>query len=339
MPERMSVDTLLNLAQSAVDLGNIPAACEFYEIGLVQYPNNGQVFEAYAEIMLHFIQDQDRAAQMLRHAINVCPDDGYVKYLNLAQLLTGREALECYRRAYEILLRDLGRARKKKNQKTIRRTIASVRCGAAELFLTDLCDEPEAEQECEANVNDANFYCDDSVEVHQLRGSLRLSQQRNEEALVSLRRAVELTHSLGEEYQPTLNSKVELGKLLMQVDATDAFRFLLELLQLDDSNAYVWFLLGESARMRKRYHDAARLLKHSRIRAAQIPDSAEALSDIDRAIMVLVEEMGGPDMVQHIPHMDHPNPIALLEPEGDDGGAEDNEAGWEAASDDDEDES
>jgi tetratricopeptide (TPR) repeat protein len=337
MPERMDLHTILSLAQSALDMGQIPAACEFYEVGLAQYPNSAEIFEAYAEIMMHFVQDADRARQMLQHAINVCPNEGHVKYLNMAQLVTGREALDCYRRAYEILVNELGRARKKKQQKVIRRTIASVRCGAAELFLTDLCDEPEAEQECETNVNDANFYCDDSVEVHQLRGSLRLSQQRNEEALESLRRAVELTHSLGEEYQPTLNSKVELGKLLMQVDATDAFRFLLEVLQFDDTNAYVWFLLGESARLRKRYHDAARLLKHSRIRAAAMRDSAEALADIDKAILVLVEEMGGTEAVMTIPNMDHPNPIALLEPEEDGDDEDEKEAEWEPASDDDND--
>lgn len=330
----MDLNTLLSLAQSALNMGQIQAACEFYEVGLSRFPNNADIFEAYAEIMVHFTQDTNRAQQLLQHAIQVCPDEGHVKYLNLAQLQHGREALDSYRRAYEILVRDLGRARKKKQQKNIRRMISSVRCAAAELYLTDLCDEPNAEEECETNVNDANFYCDDSVEVHQLRGSLRLSQQRNDEARESLRRAVELTHSLGEEYQPTLNSKVELGKLLMQVDPTSAFRFLLELLQLDDSNAYVWFLLGESARMRKRYADSARLLKHSRILASAMADSTEALGDIDTAIMVLVEEVGGSEAVQQIPHMDHPNPIALLEPE-DDSDADEIEREWEPASDED----
>lgn len=333
----MDVSTLLNLAQSAVDMGNIPAACEFYEVALAQSPNNSDVFEAYAEIMIHFMNDLERGMQMLRHAINANPDEGHVKYLNLAQLLTGQDALQCYRKAYEILINDLGRARKKKQQKNVRRTIASVRCAAAELFLTDLCDEPNAEAECETNVNDANFYCDDSVEVHQVRGSLRLSQQRNDEALVSLRRAVDLTHNLGEEYQPSYESKVELGKLLMQVSPCEAFQFLLEVLQLNDRNPYVWFLLGETARMRKRYPDAARLLKHARVLVAGAGSNAapEAIRDIDAAIMVLVEEIGGVERVNEIPHMDHPNPIALLQEEEDDAEGDEegdlNEPTWEDA--------
>lgn len=335
----MELRTLLELAQSAVDLGNVQAACEFYEIALVQYPNNIEVFEAYAEIMMHYVQDAERAKQMLQHAVNVNPDEGHVKYLNLAQLLQGHDALQCYAKAYQILVNELGAARKKKMKTTIRRTIASVRCAAAELFLTDLCDEPNAEAECEANVNDANLFCDESVEVHQLRGSLRLSQQRYDEALSSLRRAVELTRKLGEEYQPTYESKIELGKMLMEVCPRDAFLFLLEVLQLNDRNAYVWFLLGETARLRQRYADSARLLKFSRHLASQMEGGASALAEIDQAIVVLVNEMGGADAVNQIPHMDHPNPIALLEPEdGDEADEDDPEAEWEAASASDDDE-
>lgn len=336
----MDVATLLALAQSAVDCGNVPAACEFYEVALVTSPNNVEVLEAYAEIMIHHAQDTERGMQMLRHAINVNPDEGHIKYLNLAQLLHGREALECYRKAYEILIRDLGRARKKKDQKNIRRTISSVRCAAAELFLTDLCDDDDAEEQCETNVNDANFYCDDSVEVHQVRGSLRLSQRRNDEALEALRRAVELTHSLGEEYQPTYESKIELGRLLMQVCPVEAFRFLLEVLQMNDANPYVWFLLGESARMRKRYPDAARLLKRARQMVVATAETAnpQALVDIDAAILVLVNDVGGNEAVCAIPNMDHPDPISLLEPEEDDeeGDDADKEPEWENANSDDE---
>ena len=338
----MNVTTLLGLAQNAVDVGNVPAACEFYEVALQMSPNNDVVLEAYAEIMMHFVRDAGRAEQMLRHAVALNPNEGHVKYLNLAQLCSGHEALALYGTAYTIAQRELGRSRKKKQQKAIRRTLSTIRCAAAELYLTDLCDEPNAEEECEKSIDDANFYCNDSVEVHQLRGSFRLSQKRCEEAAESLRIAVDLTHRLGEEYQPTYESKVELGKLLMQVAPGEAFRFLLEVLQLDATNPYVWFLLGEASRLRQRYADAARLFKHARLMVS--PTNAEAIHEIDSAILLLVSEMGGEAAVNSIPHMDAPNPLDHLQPEdeeegdNDDGEAVDDEAQWEAASTDSEDE-
>ena len=74
------------------------------------------------------------------------------------------------------------------------------------------------------------------------------------------------------------------------------------------------------------------------------PTNAEAIHEIDSAILLLVSEMGGEAAVNSIPHMDAPNPLDHLQPEdeeegdNDDGEAVDDEAQWEAASTDSEDE-
>lgn len=311
----MNTETLLALAQNAVDVGKLQAACEFYEVALQQSPNDINVLEAYAEIMLHYVQDAGRAEQMLRHAINVSPNEGYVKYLNLAQMISGVEAVLCYKKAYSIIKQEMSRTTKRRRRLNYERELATCLCAVAELYLTDLCDEEDAEQNCETAIAEAKRVCDRSIEVHQLEASLRLSQVRNEDALTSLRTAVALTHKLSEEYQPTYESKVELAKLLMQVDHTEAFQFLLEVLQLNDTNAYVWFLMGETARLRKRYHDSARLLKHARTIATVSNAGAEALAEIDATIRLLIEEMGGEAAVAQVPHMDSRNPIEFLEPE------------------------
>lgn len=49
------------------------------------------------------------------------------------------------------------------------------------------------------------------------------------------------------------------------------------MLQLGDNNPYVWFLLGECARMRHRYADAARLLRRARVMNVVSDGDAEAL--------------------------------------------------------------
>jgi predicted Zn-dependent protease len=344
----MDLETFLGMAQHAIDTGNIQAAFEMYEAALQRAPNNVDVLEAYGEMMLHH-GDPEAAKRLLLHAVTVCPNEGHVKYLNLAQLSTGHAALGYYESAVSVLLGDLSKARKLKTKKHINRTISTAKCAMAELYLTDLCEEPEAEERCERYVIDAEMYCKDNIEVHQLKGSLRLSQNRPEDAIQALRTAVKLTHTLGEQYQPPYESKLELGKLLMQVDPKDAFDFFLEILQLDDSDPYVWFLLGESARLRGcKNNDAARILRHARLRvvAAQVGD--EALAEIDQSIRLLIEAIGGADAVALIPNMEAPNPLDYLEPDAEDEEAEeapediadeelleDAEAGWEDIDDDD----
>ncbi|KAG8341845.1 hypothetical protein ERJ75_001736100 [Trypanosoma vivax] len=316
----MDVGTLLALAQNAVDVGNIRAAQEFYDVALVREPRNNDVLEAYAELMIHHIQDVPRAKQLLMHAIEVDPDHGHVKYLNLAQLCEGEESLGYYQRAVQVVEREIRSCRKRKERSHLSETLSTIYCAIAELFLTDLCFCSDAEQQCEEAVRHAMETNVRSVEAHQIQASLRLSQNRPDEALQSLRRAVELTHTLSEAHQPTYDSKVELARLLMQVSPVDAYRFLLEVLHLGENNPYIWFLLGESARLRKRYADAARLLRRARVMLTLSDGADEALKEVDTAIAVLVEEMGGAAAVEQIPDMDHPNPIELLQPEEDEEG-------------------
>lgn len=338
----MDVCTLLALAQNAVDMGNVNAACEFYEVGLQQSPNNDEVLEAYAEILIHFGKDLVRAEKMLRHAVSVNPNEGYVKYLNLAQLCGAEEAVRHYRTAYSIAERMLGKCKQKKQKKALTEAMSTMCVAVAELYLTDLCFAPDAESNCEQAIQCALKMNSRSVEAHQAKGSLLLSQSQPEEAVSFLSKAVELTRTLGEEYQPTYESKLELARLLMQVNPAEAFTFLLELLQLNDMNPYVWFLLGECARMRKRFVDSARLLRRARVllllsytqnsshgeairgqtansmeEGGSTPvlsdEDAAALQEIDQAIGVLVQEMGGPEIAAQIPQLDCTNPLELLE--------------------------
>ncbi|EPY31664.1 TPR domain protein [Strigomonas culicis] len=331
----MDTATLLSLAQSAVDAGNVRAGFEFFEVALSQSPNDDEVLEAYAEVMIHYAQDLPRAQQMLRHAIDINPNEGYVKYLNLAQLCEAKEALQCYTKAYEIADQMLTRTRKKKAKETLRETMCTMCCAVAELYLTDLCFEEDAEAQCERAVARAIELTARSVEAHQLQASLRLSQCRPAEALAALRVAVDLTHHLSEEHQPTYESKIELGRLLMQVSPDDAFPFLLEVLQYGDNNPYVWFLLGECARLRKRFVDAARLLRRARVMLVASSGDADALHEVDSAIAVLVQEMG-PEAAAQIPDLDHVNPLELLQPEEGEGNDEEeyedlDEPEWEPA--------
>jgi tetratricopeptide (TPR) repeat protein len=321
---RMPVDTMMVLAEHALQEGNHAAACEFFESALHREPHNIDVLEAYGEVMFHHVHDNERARTLFVHSVEVSPDVGHVKFLNLAQLSDGAEAVACYDNACRVLRAELTRCKTADARDETNRALCEAKTALAELYLTDLCDEENAEQRCEAALNEALRYCRESVEVHQTLGSLRLSQERCEEALASLLQANELTYELDEAQQPSYESKVELGKLLMQVSLPDAFSSLLATLELDYENAYVWFLLGETARQRRRFPDAARLLKRARL--VVDAENAEAVTEIDGAIQLLVTDMGGAAEVNKIPDMDHPNPTAVLQAEDESESDEDEDA-------------
>lgn len=81
----------------------------------------------------------------------------------------------------------------------ITQQLASVCCNAAEVYLTDLCEEPDAEQQCEKWVQKALSYeiptadmpenKKPSVDALQLLANLRISQCRASEALLAILKA------------------------------------------------------------------------------------------------------------------------------------------------------
>ena len=315
----MDVDQLMAMASHAQDTGHVDAACDFYEIALQKMPHHADVLEAYAEVLLHYKNQSDRARQMLRHAIEVCPDEGYIKFLNLAQMSGGFEALRLYEAAVQIIKQEMSRARRPQRKRFLGREASTATVAAAELFLTDLCDEQGAEQRCELLIQEALGYWPTNMEAMQAMGSLRLSQQRPDEARGALLEAIRLHKAAPESQQPSFDSKIELSRLVMQVDLSAAFNFLLLVLNMDDTSALTWFLLAECARMRGRFVDAARLFRRSRIVASHC-NQEHALEEIDNGIRALVVDMGGnADVLSNIPDMDHADPISLLtQEEGDD---------------------
>jgi hypothetical protein len=62
----------------------------------------------------------------------------------------------------------------------------------AELYLTDLCMEADAEQQCERLLEMALKHSPLSPEAHQVLASVRISQQRNQDAVALLLRSIEL---------------------------------------------------------------------------------------------------------------------------------------------------
>lgn len=62
------------------------------------------------------------------------------------------------------------------------RHIGSAYASIADLYMTDLCDEPEAEEHCQNALNEAFKVDKDNIEAHQSMANLRLVRNNDQEA-------------------------------------------------------------------------------------------------------------------------------------------------------------
>ena len=87
-------------------------------------------------------------------SITVAPDTGYSKYLSLAQLMDGEEALSLYNKGIQLILKEQQTGISKKEDEAedettkskadkLRKELSNSYCAVAELFMTDLCDADE----------------------------------------------------------------------------------------------------------------------------------------------------------------------------------------------------
>ncbi|KAF2209285.1 hypothetical protein CERZMDRAFT_47269 [Cercospora zeae-maydis SCOH1-5] len=129
-----------------------------------------------------------------------------------------------------------------------KRKLANALCGIVEVYMTDLSWEDDAEARCESLVTEAMCVEEEtSAEVLQTLASVRLSQDRREDAQSALKRSLALWMGLEPENPavPDFPTKVSLSRLLMEAGLeNDAMEVLHRLIQEDDQSVEAWYLGG-----------------------------------------------------------------------------------------------
>jgi tetratricopeptide (TPR) repeat protein len=115
-----------------------------------------------------------------------------VLHMYVGQLSVGEEALHAYQEGIRCLRTALTLVGPSDSAATsvnpsavqeLQQQLATACCNVAELFLTDLCYNENAEQQCERFVTEALNTLPDHLDALQTMTSLRLSQKRNTEAI------------------------------------------------------------------------------------------------------------------------------------------------------------
>ncbi len=124
--------------------------------------------------------------------------------MNMGQILEGAEAEQCYQMGVQLMKRDLASLSDEAQRKGLTRELSAGLVSIAELWMTDLCFDPNAEQNCQEAARQAVDADPTHPEAWQTLASLCISQQQPERALEALQRGYDL-------WKPTDDDEEEEG--------------------------------------------------------------------------------------------------------------------------------
>ncbi|KAI1807656.1 TPR domain-containing protein [Daldinia bambusicola] len=182
---------------------------------------------------------------------------GPEKFLCLAQLSEegGKDSVTWFERGAAALrkqIQTLEGARRRTDEQAVqldelKKKLAMTLCSVAEVYMTDLSWEDDAEPRCEALVTEATLVAPDFAETWQTLANVRISQARFDDAKAALTRSLELWKDLPPQDPavPDFPSRVALARLLMEVEMEqEAIEVLERLVGEDDESVEVWYLGG-----------------------------------------------------------------------------------------------
>ncbi|KAI4641544.1 hypothetical protein J4E93_007641 [Alternaria ventricosa] len=204
--------------------------------------------------------DPDSAREAFQAAIVIDPEganDGAEKFLWLAQLNEegGAESVRWFEKGIEVLKREISELEGKRVKKDEveelleekRQKIANSLCGIAEVYMTDLSWEEDAEARCNAAVTEALLFAPENPEPLQTLASIRISQLKPDEAKSALTRSMDLWKDLDPDDPkvPDYSTRISLSRLLMEAEMEDeAIEVLERLVGENDGSVDAWYLGG-----------------------------------------------------------------------------------------------
>ena len=188
------LEALLEQAQGCADSLAFDEALEHYRAALELDPDNVAALDGMGEACVQ-LGDMETARQVLERSVALAPDGDAGRYMNLGQMSEGEEALRWYESGVQRLRTERSALEQASGSRTELQerwaasasTLATALCSVAEMYMTDFCDEEEAEEKCEALACEAVELVQGLqeqllAEPYQTLASLRLSQERPDEA-------------------------------------------------------------------------------------------------------------------------------------------------------------
>jgi len=250
-----SLEELLGKASDLLDECQFELATKFCQRALEMDSDHPVALEMCANLLLEQ-GEVEKAQHCLGRAITVQPDTGFSKYLTAGQLFSGTDSRDLYCKGVELMLAAAGATGDDTNASSgdIKSQLSSAYVALSELYMSDLCDLPEAQSEAERYVSLA-VQCDpDNPETWQADANLKLVLQQFDGAKESMRKSLDLwlpQHTAfvetgeGVETSLSYNSRLETVKILLDLEMFDEATQICDgLIEEDDEVVAPWYLLG-----------------------------------------------------------------------------------------------
>ena len=273
--KKYSVNDLISKASDALNKLQPDLASKFYQKALEIEPSNTNLMDALADVQLQLGQTYE-ALDLLTKSTTIAPNENPYKWMFLAQLQNGINALESYNKGITLLnlsmTNDLDVINDVEKVRFYKKQISKAFCSIAELYLTDLCYEDEAETKCEEAIIKAMTIDTTSLDAQQAMANLRFSQNRSLEACnimeivygkvkesidkVNARTIIdEITSNEDDNFDDSLEPEfcIATAKLLIECAAVNsifaeyAITLISDLLLHDDENIELWYMMGVAA--------------------------------------------------------------------------------------------
>lgn len=254
--DQYELEKAFQYAKKALDLG----------------PKNLHALDTMASIQME-MGNVESAKNLYEKLILLSPDEGFSKYMCLAQLSSGIEAVKFYKKGVELMLIEFNKQSDKSNQPSTSKQdeedeqdsncvnkldISTAFCSIAELYLTDLCMEEDAENLCKFYLDKSIEYDPKNPETLQLLASYWLSKDDIDQAkrfiiesvenwLPKYTEACESGPLVDPSQAITLSydSRINTARILTEVEEFDkAVTVLEQLVEEDDEVIYIWYMLG-----------------------------------------------------------------------------------------------
>ncbi|KAI9034961.1 ACL4 family protein [Aspergillus affinis] len=243
-------DGALGLAQQALDNAPANSPAQLSALNLVG--------EIYVEL-----GDIDTAREQFLHAVELDPTGtipesqggGAEKFLWLAQLSEsgGKDSVQWFEKGVSALRHVIEQLEANASPANAieldgkKRKLANALCGVAEIYMTDLSWEEDAESRCEFLITEALKANPKAPEVLQTLASIRISQLRTDDAREALTRSLAIWKDLPPDDLtiPDFATRISLTRLLMEVTMElEALEVLERLILEDDQSVEAWYLGG-----------------------------------------------------------------------------------------------
>jgi len=296
---------------------NYDLAQKFCQRALEMDGDHPRALEMSGNLLLELGQIE-KAQQCLGRAIFVAPDCGHTKYMTAAQLFQGTDSRDLYLKGVELLQSSVAASTSESEQAEARTQLATAWVALSELYMTDLCDEPEAE-------NEARRFIDLAVEVDgrnpegwQALASYLLVVGDSEKAGEAMETSLGLwlpqhlawsATGEGEQTELSYNTRLAAVKLLLDLEQMDkAAEILDSLLEEDDEVVATWYMHGWLNFLRNDpdYHGNVR---HYLNRAKQVhimnpTDDEDMVKHIEELLAEVGEETPSPPMEDNLEYVE-----------------------------------